>query len=199
MKIGIFGGTFDPIHNGHISLAETARKTLALDEIMFIPAGLPWLKSGQNVTQAYHRIRMVKLAVNHRPYFSTSDIEVKREGPSYTADTLLEIHAARESGTQLYLITGMDAIMDMGRWHRPKRVLNLCTLVTVTRPGFPEFSSKVLEQIRAGVSKTIIQMDAPLIDISGTEIRTRLSQGMSISALVPQPVENYIYSKKLYV
>lgn len=199
MKIGIFGGTFDPIHNGHISLAETARKTLELDEIMLIPAGLPWLKSGQNVTEACHRIAMVKLAVNNRPYFSISDIEVKREGPSYMADTLLEIHGATESEAKLYLITGMDAIMDLRRWYRPKRVLNLSTLVTVIRPGFPEFSAKVLEQIQKGASKTIIQMDAPLIDISGTEIRTRLSQGMSISALVPKSVENYIYSEKLYV
>ena len=199
MKIGVFGGTFDPIHNGHIFLAETARKTLELDEIMFIPAGLPWLKAGQNVTEACHRITMVKLAVNHRSYFSISDIEIKREGPSYTADTLLELKGARESETKLYLITGMDAIMDLRRWYRPKRVLNLCTVVTVTRTGFPEFSAKVLEQIKVGASKTIIQMEAPLIDISGTQIRTRLSQGMSISALVPKSVENYIYSKKLYV
>ena len=199
MKIGVFGGTFDPIHNGHIVLAETARETLELDEIIFIPAGVPWLKSEQNISQACHRMAMVKLVVNYRPHFSISDIEIRREGPSYMADTLSEIHATVESGTALYLITGMDSILDLGRWHKPQRVLELCTLVTVSRPGFPEFNSKVLERIRMGASGALVQLDAPLIDISGTEIRTRLSQGLPISTLVPALVEHYIFSKKLYV
>ncbi len=199
MKIGVFGGTFDPIHNGHIVLAETARETLELDEIIFIPAGVPWLKSEQNISQACHRMAMVKLVVNYRSHFSISDMEIRREGPSYMADTLSEIHAAVEPGTALYLITGMDSIMDLGRWHKPQRVLELCTLVTVSRPGFPDFNSKVLERIRMGASGALVQLDSPLVDISGTEIRTRLSQGLPISTLVPESVEHYIFSKKLYV
>ncbi len=198
MKLGIFGGTFDPVHMGHLIVAEEARQRLGLDEVVFVPAGQPWLKSGLEITDAGHRLAMLELAVAPNPYFRLSDTEVRRPGPSYTVDTLEEMVAGRGDGPELYVIVGLDALAELGRWWRPQRLLELGTLVAVARPGFQDLDRAAVESVRPGASDQVLVIDEPLIGISGTEIRRRVAEGLSIKHRVPAPVEAYIYERGLY-
>ena len=130
-QIGILGGTFDPIHEGHLMIAESARECLRLDKVIFMPAGRPWLKSDRAVTDPAHRLAMVELAIEDNPRFEVSTMEIERPGPTYTVDTLTELRR-RMGGADLYLILGMDSVRELGRWHRPERIFELCALVAVS-------------------------------------------------------------------
>jgi nicotinate-nucleotide adenylyltransferase len=198
VKLGIFGGTFDPVHTGHLIAAEEARQSLGLDEVLFVPAGQPWLKSGREITDGGHRLAMLELAVAPNPYFRTSDTEIRRDGPSYTVDTLEEMAAGRSGGPELYVIVGMDALAELGRWRRPQRLLELGTLVAVARPGYQDLDRAAVESIRPGASDRVLVVDGPLIGISATEIRRRVAEGLSIKHWVPAPAEAYIYEHGLY-
>ena len=145
LKIGILGGTFDPIHDGHLMIAESARVCLCLDEVIFIPAGRPWLKSDRMVSDPAHRLAMVELAILDNPRFEVSDIEIERPGPTYTVDTLAELHRRLGVRAELYLILGMDSARELGRWHRPERIFEMCTVVVVSRPGVEDVSVRDLE------------------------------------------------------
>jgi nicotinate-nucleotide adenylyltransferase len=198
LKLGIFGGTFDPIHIAHLIVAEEATERLGLDEVLFVPAGQPWLKSAVVVTDARHRLAMVELAVESTPYFTVSDVEIRRSGPSYTADTLEELKRSLDGDADFYLIVGLDALREVDRWQRPRRVLELATLVGVARPGAEELDRGPLESVYPGVSEEVVVIDGPLIGISGTEIRARVRDGLSIRHRVPAPVESYIQEYGLY-
>src|SRR4030042_1622666 len=141
---------------------------------------------------------MLQLAVEGKPYLKVSTIEVERKGPSYTADTITEIKNKAGGGDELYFILGWDSLAQLPDWHEPSRIISMCTLVAVPRPGYAKPSLKALEGILPGISKKVIFLDKPKIDISATDIRELAATGESIDALVPQPVADYIKKNKLY-
>lgn len=197
MRLGVFGGTFDPVHTGHLVAAETAREAAALDAVMFVPAGQPWLKNGEVVGAKQDRMRMVELAVEGNDQFLASDMELLRPGPTYSADTLEEL-LDRRPADELFLIVGMDALGDFARWSRPHRVLELATLVAVARPGQSGLERARLDDIRPGSSRGMIVAEGPLIGVSATDVRRRLGRGASIRYLVPSAVEQYISDHGMY-
>ena len=198
MRLGLFGGTFDPIHAGHLAAAQAALVSLELDEVLFVAAGQPWLKSGLPVTDAGHRLAMVELAIVSRPGFRASDIEVQRPGPSYTVDTVEELAAAAVEPTELYVLVGLDALNEIAAWQRPERVLERSTVVGIARPGSQEFDRAAVDGVRAGASADVVVVRGPLVDVSSTEVRLRVRGGLSIEGLVPGPVIEYIGRHGLY-
>lgn len=198
MRIGIFGGTFDPIHNGHLAVADYVRTEMSLDQVLFIPAGRPWFKEGQTVTDAMRRLEMTRLAVVDNPHFAVSDMEVRRDGPTYTFDTLTELLREKGKGVEFYLILGIDALNELHHWRRPTDVLNMATLVGVTRPGAETVDRVALDSIREGASDEVVVVGGPRIDISGADIRRRMSEGLSVRGIIPQAVEDYAKRHVLY-
>ena len=198
MRIGVFGGTFDPIHIGHLAIAEEARSYLDLEEVLVIPASEPWLKAGRPVTAAHHRMAMVELAVESHPSLQASDIEMRRPGPTYTVDTLAELHRRLGPATELYLVLGTDSLMDIGRWHQPQRLFELCSLVAITRPGAAEFDPGTLDAVSPGASAKVELLEGPMLDVSAVTLRRRISRGLSITGHVPEAVEEYIQQHRLY-
>ena len=202
MKIGVFGGTFDPVHIGHLIAAEEVRARFDLDEVLFIPAGEPWLKAAYGVTPAHHRLRMVELAVESNAWFRVSDMEVKRPGPTYTVDTLEELRSHMSSdtdaGEKLYLPLGLDSLSELGRWRMPERIFELCTIVGLSRPGAEDFNASLLDAIHPGASRKVFILDIPRIGVEGSALRRRVSEGLSIKYQVPDPVEAYIHEHGLY-
>ena len=197
MRLGVFGGTFDPVHTGHLVAAETAIQAADLDSIMFVPAGEPWLKDGEVVGAKKDRMRMVELAIDGNNRFIGSDMEMRRPGQTYSADTLEALRDQRP-GDHLFLIVGMDALDDFGRWSRPQRILKLATLLGIARPGYNRPDPPNLDDIGPGVSRDVIVAEGPLLDVSSTDIRGRLGRGASVRYLVPEVVERYIYENGLY-
>ena len=202
MRVGILGGTFDPVHLGHLIVAEQARVRLDLDRVIFIPAGQPWLRAEQPAADGPDRLRMVELAVKSNPAFEASSQEIDRPGPTYTVDTLevLKEELSREpdADTVLHYIIGMDALEQFHRWKDPERVVELCHLVIVNRPGHQgvDVNDVVGRYPEAGTKLTLLNV--PRIEISSTEIRKRVSEGISIRYLVPDSVEEYIREQGLY-
>lgn len=199
MKIGILGGTFDPVHNGHIKVAEEVRSQLDLTKVVFLPASQPWLKSDRPISPAAHRVEMVRLAIATYPYFELSLVEINRFGPSYTVDTIEELRGKLGTGAELFFILGWDSFPHLPRWKEPTRLIKLCRLVVVPRPGYKLPDLKQLETLIPGLLKNVILLDRPEIDVSATQIRKRVVEGLSISHLVPAPVAEYIKQKKLYL
>ncbi len=199
MRIGVFGGTFDPIHLGHLVVADEAREMLDLDEVLFIPAGEPWLKAMTPVSAACHRMAMAELAVRSDPRFRAVDLEVNRPGPTYTVETLAELQVKLGGAAQLYLILGLDSLKEIARWHRPARIFELCTIVGMSRPGVSSFDVEVLNSIAPNASRAVVLLDGPLISISGTDLRRRVLEGRSIRHRVPEAVEAYIHEHGLYL
>ena len=198
MRVGLFGGTFDPIHTGHLIVAENARTCLGLDEVLFVPAGQPWLSKHENITEAHHRMAMVQLAIEANPYFRASSIEIDRPGPTYTVDTLVELHNEHGTDSELHVILGMDSLAALDKWHEPERVLELGIVVGIPRLDHNEFDPESLDAIAAGASAKFKILDGALIGISGTDVRRRVYEGLSIRYSVPESVESYIYCHGLY-
>lgn len=198
MKQGVFGGTFDPIHMGHLVVAEEARVQLGLDEVLFVPAGRPWFKSEMPMTEAKHRLAMVEMAIASNPTFRPSKIEMCRPGPSYTVDTLETLHDDLGEDAQLYVVLGADALSELERWHRPRRILELATVVGVTRPSHRSVDLGRLSASLGSAGDRLRLLEGPLIEVSGTEIRRRVHEGISIRYLVPDAVEAYIEEHRLY-
>ena len=144
MRIGILGGTFDPIHIGHLILAEEALRKLKLDQIWFIPAGEPWLKESLEITDGFHRLEMVKIATKSNPRFVVSSIEIDRSGPTYTIDTLRYLKDQLGTETRIYFILGLDTLASFHKWNRPEEILDLCEFVVSNRPGFG--NTKILDE-----------------------------------------------------
>ncbi len=197
MKRGIMGGTFDPPHIGHLMLAEEAKKCLALDEVIFIPAGEPWAKASLPVSPAAERLEMVRLAISGKPDFEISDIEIKRLGPSYTWETLEELHNKYPSD-ELYFILGWDNLTALPSWHKPRRIISAAHLAAAHRIGFAQPDLEALEKLIPGIGQRTVIMTGPEIDISASTIRQRVKKGLPIDHLVPPPVAEYIVVKGLY-
>ena len=198
-KVGVLGGTFDPIHLGHLIIAEEVRQRVGLAEGLFVPAGQPWLKGEDNISAAQHRLEMAILATASDPHFNVSTIELERPGSTYSIDTIVELKAGLGARAKLYLIVGFDALAELPSWKDPKRLVEMCQVVGVARPGYAEFDLRSLESSIPGASERIMIVDVTQIDISATEIRRRVAQGLSIRYLVPEAVERYIAEHNLYV
>ncbi|MBA7480305.1 Nicotinate-nucleotide adenylyltransferase [subsurface metagenome] len=198
MNIGVMGGTFDPIHNGHLMVAEEVRTRLNLAEILFVPAGQPWLKTDTPISPAEHRIQMVRLAIAGKPYFGLSTIEVERAGPTYSVDTVAKLKAQLGAGDELFLILGWDSLAELPQWREPSQLIEMCHLVVVPRPGYPTPDLNSLEAAISGLSQRVVFLDGPEIDISASEIRDRVARGLSVHHLVPEPVNRYIKEHRLY-
>ena len=198
MKIGVMGGNLDPIHNGHLVVAEEVRTRLDLAEVLFVPAGQPWLKVYGYISPAEHRVQMVRLAIADKPYFRLSTMEIERAGYSYTVDTIAELLGQLGAGDELFFILGWDSLAQLPIWKEPSRLIRMCRLVAVPRPGYPIPDLKFMEPKVPGLSQRVIFMDKPEIDISAFAIRKRVAQGLSIRHLVPEPVERYIKQHRLY-
>jgi len=199
MNIGVLGGTFDPIHMGHLIIAEEARARLNLTETLFVPAGQPWLKANNLILPAEHRVEMVRLAIAGEPYFKLSTMEIERAGPSYTVDTIAELRGQLGAGDKLFFILGWDNLIQLPQWHEPSRLVRMCRLVPVPRVGYPSPDFNSLEAAVPGLSQSLIMLDTPQIEISSSEIRDRVARGLSIHQLVPEPVERYIREHRLYM
>jgi nicotinate-nucleotide adenylyltransferase len=184
VRIGVFGGTFDPVHVGHLAIAHAALESVPLDRVLFVPARRSPLKERGPVATEADRLAMLELAVAGEPRFAVSRAELDREGPSYTVDTL----AGLAGSDELFLILGSDAIADLPRWKDPERIAQLATLVVADRPGAPE---------RIG-DAPIVTFDAPRLDISSRELRARAARGLSLRYLVPDPAWKHIEARGLY-
>lgn len=198
-RLGLMGGTFDPVHNGHLLIANEAGWRLDLDTVIFIPTGDPPHKQDHHVTPARHRLEMVRLATGDNPLFEVSAIEIERPGLSYTAQTLRALHEDYGEGVDFYFIIGVDAAADLLNWNEPDQVVSLARLVVVNRPGF-DFP---LEKLQAGLpqidlSERLILLDVPLVEISSTEIRHRVAGGISIRYLLPEEVIAFIERERIY-
>ena len=199
MNIGVMGGTFDPIHNGHLAVAEEVRSRLDLTVILFVPAGQPWLKVDNPVSPAEYRVHMVRLAIADKAHLKLSTIEIERPGATYTVDTMAELQAQLGAENELFFILGWGSLAKLPQWKEPSRLITMCQLVVVPRPGYPRPDLKALEALIPGLSQRVILLEKPEIDISASEIRDRVARGLSISHLVPEPVESYIKQQKLYI
>jgi nicotinate-nucleotide adenylyltransferase len=197
MKIGVLGGTFDPIHLGHLKVAEEVTASLTLNEVIFMPAGQPWLKADNLISPAEHRLEMIRLALAGRDNFKLSTMEIERPGPTYTVDTMAEL--GRQLGSdELFFILGWDNLSQLPQWHEPSRLIELCRLVAVPRVDFPPPDLKSLEAAIPGLPERVILLNAPRIDVNASEIRRMVAQGLSIRNLVPEVVERYIKEHGLY-
>lgn len=215
-RIGILGGTFNPVHNGHLAIARDLRERLQLQKILFIPSNLPPHKSGEAVPSAAQRYEMVRLAVSGEPSFELSDMEIKRGGRSYTIDTVKALHAS-DREAEFFFITGLDAFLEIKSWFKWQELLSLCAFVVISRPGYHfsdlkklDFMSSAaasLEKMdKGGVAETIVQTGAfsvylesiPLHDVSATEIRAMIQKGSSVKKILPEAVETYIIKNKIY-
>ena len=199
MNIGVLGGTFDPIHTGHLVVAEEIRTHLSLAEILFVPTGQPWLKADTPISAAEYRVQMVRLAIADKPYFKLSTMEIERAGPSYSVDTITELQAHLGSKAEVFFILGWDSLAELPQWHEPSRLIKMCRLVAVPRPGCPAPDLNSLEAAIPGLSQSVMLMDKPQVDISASAIRKRVAQGLSIRHLVPEPVARYIKQHRLYM
>lgn len=198
-RIGVMGGSFDPIHIAHLLVAESVRETLSLEMILFLPVGQQPLKQGKPVAPAEHRVAMVELAIANNAAFGLSRIDVERPGPSYTADSIEQLQ--REWGdperTALWFIIGSDSLLTFTQWREPQRILAHTRLAVVRRPDFSaDFAP--LEADIPGITSAIDWVDAPLMQISATDIRARVAEGRSIRYRVVEPVREYIEAQGLY-
>ncbi len=199
MKTGVLGGTFDPVHLGHIKIAEEAKASLELSEIILVPAGQPLLKPAHPITPTEHRLQMLRLAIADTPYFKVSAVETERPGPSYTVDTIAELRGQLAGGDEVFFILGWDSLEQLPEWREPSRLIKMCRLVAVPRPGWKRPSFEALEASIPGISQRVVMLDRPQIDISASAIRERAAQGLSLVHLVPEPVAAYIRQHKLYL
>lgn len=196
MRVGIFGGTFDPIHYGHLVAAEEARTVLGLEKVLIVPAGQPPHKSAQPVTATDHRVAMVQLAIASNPAFVMSRVDLDRPGPHYSVDMVTRLR--RELGPgDVYLIVGMDSLMDLPGWHEAERLMGLCYIVGVNRPGYT-YDLAPLEKAVPGISAHIQVLEAPQLEIASHDLQDRVRRGLPIKYQVPEAVEEYICRHKLY-
>jgi len=196
VNIGVLGGTFDPIHIGHLVVAEEARIRLGFKEVLFVPAGHPWLKLDRNITPAAHRVEMVRCAIADNPHFKLCTLEVERPDPSYTVDTLMMLREQLGNEASFFFILGRDTLAELPSWKEPKKLVQLCQLVVAPRLGAKDL--KHLETSIPGLLDKVIQLDMPVIGISSSGIRQRIAQGLSIRYLVPAEVGKYITEQKIY-
>jgi len=199
-RIGLFGGSFDPIHLGHLLMAEQFRSELDLDLVKFIPAKISPFKQSYTPTPDKHRLEMLKLAIGAHPGFEVDPIEIQRGGVSYTIDTIEQLQS-NQPDAKWFLLIGADSLKDFKKWKSPDKLLQLVDLVVARRGGWPEPDWSELEGLVSSDRLRSIQsvrMDIPVMEISSTDVRKRIEQNRSIRFLVPAPVEVYIQEHQLY-
>jgi nicotinate-nucleotide adenylyltransferase len=194
-RIGLFGGTFDPPHLGHLALAEWARERLRLDRVLFVPAGLPPHKRGARLSSPAARVAMTRLAVRGNPAFRLSTLEVRRGGPSFTVDTLRALRAAHH-GARLFLIMGQDSLADFATWREPAAIARLATLAVARRPRPARGAARAAA--RPPGRPRIVWLDNPGLELSSSAIRARARGGRSIRYLVPDAVAAFVARRRLY-
>jgi nicotinate-nucleotide adenylyltransferase len=195
--VGVIGGSFDPIHVGHVSIAREVRERLALDRMAFVPAGQPPHKADKHLTGVEQRVEMVWLAIAGDPHFELSRVDVDRPGPCYSVDTVRLLREAWGEETQIYFTIGADSLVELPTWYRPEELLRLCQVVAVERPGYPVDRGIVERLYPDAPSILYLELETP-VDVSSTEIRRRVAEGRSIRGMVPEAVERYIHRHGLY-
>lgn len=197
-SIAIMGGTFNPIHNGHLVAAEAVRQELGIDKVLFIPTGNPPHKSSDPMMNE-HRYLMTVLATSSNPYFDVSRIEIERQGKTYTIDTIRELKTVLDENCEIYFITGADAINEILTWKNPEELLTMCRFVAVTRPGYDKSAIMgLVNELQDRYKGKITFLEVPALSISSTDIRNRVLAGKTIRYLLPNSVEQYIYNHSLY-
>jgi nicotinate-nucleotide adenylyltransferase len=198
-RLGLLGGTFDPIHNGHLAIARSVRASLDLERVVFIPAGIPPHKPGQRVTPGVDRAAMVALAIAGDAGLALSMIELDRPGPSYAVDTLTALADAQSDGRQtLEFVLSAEAFAGFPTWREPDRILELARLAVVPRAGARPIDDAWMDASLPGWRERVDFVDGPLVDISASVIRDRVRAGASIEGLVPEAVADYIHAHRLY-
>ena len=192
----IFGGTFDPIHIGHLLAAEQAVSLYKFNKVIFVPAGNPWMKPS-NIESAFHRINMIKLAISSNPAFVVSDVDIQRRGPTYMIDTLADLNKGDQQNKPCILM-GSDILNDIQKWHRYEDLIKSSQFFVMERPGFSKKGVELLKRELISMGLQINMVDGDFIEISAKEIRQKISKGLSLRSLVPKSVENYINKNKLY-
>jgi len=195
--IGILGGTFDPVHIGHLRMADAVYKCMDLEQVMFIPAYVAPHKVGMDIAPADDRYAMTKLAIEPYSYFTVSDLELRRSGVSYTVDTLRELHRQYPE-KQLYFIIGADSVEQLHTWNNIEEMLQLATFIGAGRPGYEGIMDNVVKNLGEEARQHIMLLNTPEYDVSSTDIRERIREGASLMNLVPKVVEDYIYAHGLY-
>lgn len=196
-KVGIFGGTLDPIHMGHLIIAQSAMQALSLEKVVFMPSGNPPHKNTMNITDAYKRLEMVKYAIDNNDNFMYSDFELKRDGIIYTSDTL-KLLKDKYKDIELYFIMGADSLLAIETWHEPENIFRLCNIVVADRDLLnPELIRKI-QYLKQKYDAEIFHIESPLIDISSSYIRKCIKSGKSIRYLVHDNVAKYIYENGIY-
>lgn len=195
MRLGLFGGTFDPIHLGHLILAEQCRESCALEQVWMVVAGSPPHKPGGRTSVA-HRLEMARIAIAGQPAFSVSDIEATRPGPHYSVDTLEAIRQERPND-ELFFLIGADSLADLPSWREPERIARLATIVVVNRPGLEELDPARLPSFGPGTNP-LISVAIPPVGIASSDLRQRLSERRSVRYMIPRGVEAYIEAHALY-
>lgn len=194
VKIGILGGTFDPIHLGHVYLAKQAKKTLGLQKVLFIPAGDPWMKNDKNLSAPSHRLEMTYLALENNGDFQVDDLEITRKGTSYTIDTIIELKNKFDPGTDFYLIMGEDAVSQINFWKDPNHIMKMVKLAVMSRAQEKSLSSEKDKNIEF----VCIKNSERFLEVSSSKIRKNVNERMPIKEFVHRDVEKYIHDKKLY-
>jgi nicotinate-nucleotide adenylyltransferase len=200
MRLGIFGGTFDPVHYGHLILAEQCREQGRLDEVWFVPAPRPPQKAEEALTRFQQRVEMLALAIAGHAAFRIDELEEERTGPSYTVDTLAELQR-RHPAHEFFLLIGSDTLIDLPHWYEPQRVVQLASLLVMRRPNnevMPVEELRARLQLPASAPLRMEVVETPLIDIASRDLRRRAAAGRSLRYFLPRAVEIYIQDKKLY-
>jgi nicotinate-nucleotide adenylyltransferase len=198
LRLGILGGTFDPIHFGHLLAAEEARSTLDLDPVLFAPAGEPPHKQGYAILPITHRLKMVGLAIADNPAFAVSTVDVERSGPHYTVDTIRLLRDEWETDAEdTFFIMGVDSLAHLLTWHQPAQLVALCRLAVVARPGY-RADLGTLEARLPGISSRLDWVEMPVLGISSSDLQRRVREGRSIRYQVPAAVAAYVAEHNLY-
>jgi nicotinate-nucleotide adenylyltransferase len=197
-KIGVMGGTFNPVHLGHLAVAKEAREFKKLDEIIFMPAGQPCFKNLAEIAAASDRLNMLQLAISDQAEYSISRLELERQGPSYAVQSIEQMKSKAAAGAELYFILGWDALLNLPQWYDAERLIKICRIIAAPRPKYPRPDVKLVAKQLPGLVGRCSVMEKPLIDISSTQIRQRIAEGQSIHDLVPASVEEYIQNHNLY-
>lgn len=196
-RIGLLGGTFDPVHHGHLMLAEEARCTMALDGVLFVPAGEPPHKLNERHSASVHRVRMLELATAGNPAFGISRVDLDRPGPHYSADMVTLVREDLGADVDLFFLMGLDSLAHLMTWHSPARLLRQCRLVVARRPGSSVDRGELLSKLPE-LEDRLHFVEMPLIEIAGEDLRRRVRSGQPIRYQVPEPVREYIVEQGLY-
>ncbi|MBI2953582.1 MAG: nicotinate-nucleotide adenylyltransferase [Chloroflexi bacterium] len=197
MKIGVLGGSFDPIHYGHLLAAEEVRFRLQLSEVLFVPAGQPPHKLTRTLSPIGHRLTMVRLAIASNPRFRLSRVDVDRPGPHYSVDTVALLRQQLGPDVEIYFVVGLDSLMEIGTWREPERLMRECRVVGVSRPGYEDLS-KLAPEVSRAAAGNIVTVPIPEVGTSSSNLRERVRNSAPIKYQLPEAVEEYIFQHGLY-